>query len=98
MRVGLVAGDGGAVVWPLLVGYARAKQYLLGGDLLSAADAQKIGLVNVCVPAAELDGEVEKWALALAGGARNAIQWTKATINLGLKDQADEDARRRPRV
>jgi len=88
VRVGLVAGDGGAVIWPLLVGYARAKQYLLGGDLLSADDAQKIGLINVCVPAAELDGVVEKWARRLAGGARNAIQWTKATINIGLKDQA----------
>jgi enoyl-CoA hydratase len=88
VRVGLVAGDGGAVIWPLLVGYARAKQYLLGGDLLSAADAQKIGLINVCVPAAELDGVVEKWAARLAGGARNAIQWTKATINIALKDQA----------
>jgi len=40
------------------------------------------------VPAAELDGVVEKWAERLAGGARNAIQWTKATINIGLKDQA----------
>ena len=88
VRVGLVAGDGGAVAWPLLVGTARAKQYLLGGDLLGAAEAQQIGLVNFCVPAGELDGLVERWAQRLAGGARNAIQWTKATLNLGLKAQA----------
>lgn len=88
VRVGLVAGDGGAVAWPLLVGYARAKQYLLGGDLLSAAEAQQIGLVNFCVPATELDALVERWAQRLAGGARNAIEWTKATLNLGLKAQA----------
>ena len=88
VRVGLVAGDGGAIAWPLLVGTARAKQYLLGGDLLGAAEAQQIGLVNFCVPPAELDTLVERWAQRLANGARNAIQWTKATLNLALKAQA----------
>ena len=88
VRVGLVAGDGGAVAWPLLIGYARAKQYLLGGDLLSATEAQQIGLVNFSVPESELDALVDRWARRLADGARNAIQWTKATLNLGLKAQA----------
>ena len=88
VRVGLVAGDGGAVVWPLLVGYARARQYLLGGELLSAAEAQQIGLINFSVPEAELDTLVDRWAQRLAEGASNALQWTKATINLGLKAQA----------
>jgi enoyl-CoA hydratase len=88
VRVGLVAGDGGAIAWPLLVGMARAKQHLLGGELLSAAQAQQIGLVNFCVPAAEVDTLVERWAQRLAEGARNAIQWTKATLNLALKAQA----------
>jgi enoyl-CoA hydratase len=88
VRVGLVAGDGGAVAWPLLIGYARAKQYLLGGDLLSAAEAQQIGLVNFSVPSSEIDALVDRWARRLADGARNAIQWTKATLNLGLKAQA----------
>ncbi len=88
VRVGLVAGDGGAVAWPLLVGYARAKQYLLGGDLLRAVEAQQIGLINFSVPEAELDALVDRWAQRLAEGARNAVQWTKATLNLGLKAQA----------
>ena len=88
VRVGLVAGDGGAVAWPLLIGYARAKQYLLGGDLLSAGDAQQIGLVNFSVPSSELDALVDRWARRLADGARNAVQWTKVTLNLGLKAQA----------
>ena len=88
VRVGLVAGDGGAVIWPLLVGYARAKQYLLGGDLLSAREAERIGLVNFCVAADELDALVDRWAGRLADGARNAIRWTKATLNIGLRDQA----------
>jgi len=88
VRVGLVAGDGGAVAWPLLVGYARAKRYLFGGELLSAAEAERIGLVTFCVPAAELDATVERWAQRFSASARNALQWTKATVNLGLKAQA----------
>lgn len=88
VRVGLVAGDGGALVWPLLVGYARAKQYLLGGELIGAREAQQMGLVNFCVSAGELDAKVDEWAQRWANGARNAIQWTKATVNLGLKAQA----------
>jgi enoyl-CoA hydratase len=88
VRVGLVAGDGGAVIWPLLVGYARAKQYLLGGELIGAQRAQEIGLIHACVGAAELDGAVDEWAQRWTDGARHAIQWTKATLNLGLKQQA----------
>jgi enoyl-CoA hydratase len=88
VRVGLVAGDGGAAIWPQLVGYARAKQYLLGGDMLDAAEAQRIGLINFCVPAGELDATVDKWAERFAKGAVNAIKWTKAVINIGLKEQA----------
>jgi enoyl-CoA hydratase len=88
VRVGLVAGDGGAIAWPMLVGTARAKQYLLGGDLVPAPEAQRIGLVNFCVPADELDALVDHWARRFATSARHALQWTKATINIGLKDQA----------
>ena len=88
VRVGLVAGDGGAVAWPLLVGYARAKRYLLGGELIGATEAERIGLVNFCVPAAELDIMVERWAGRWSNGPRDAVRWTKATLNLGLKAQA----------
>src|SRR5262249_58484081 len=55
VRVGIVAGDGGAVIWPLAVRPARAKQYLLTGDPLGAAEAERIGLVNRVVPAADPD-------------------------------------------
>ena len=57
VRVGIVAGDGGVAIWPLAVGPARAKQYLLTGDPLTAAEAERIGLVNRVVPAAELERE-----------------------------------------
>jgi enoyl-CoA hydratase len=88
VRVGLVAGDGGAVIWPQLVGYARAKEYLLTGDLLSAQEAERIGLINHVVPDAELDQQVYALAHRLATGARDAIRWTKTVVNLGLKQIA----------
>lgn len=85
VKVGLVAGDGGAVVWPQLIGYARAKQYLLSGDFLSATEAQQIGLINFAVPASELDAKVDEWADKLENGASKAIRWTKSVLNIGLK-------------
>ncbi len=85
VKVGLVAGDGGAVIWPQLIGYARAKQYLLSGDLLSAKEAQAMGLINFAVPTAELDAKVDEWADKLSNGASKAIRWTKSVINIGLK-------------
>jgi enoyl-CoA hydratase len=88
VRVGLVAGDGGAVAWPLLVGYARAKRYLLGGELLGAGEAERCGLVSLSVPDADLDATVDRWARRWATGPRYALQWTKATLNIGLKAQA----------
>src|SRR4029450_10223777 len=55
VRVGIVAGDGGAAIWPLAVGPARAKQYLLTGDPVTALEAERIGLEERGVPAAALD-------------------------------------------
>jgi enoyl-CoA hydratase len=88
VRVGYAAGDGGAVIWPQLIGYARAKQYLLTGDLIGAKEAQQIGLINFAVPRKELDATVDKWASRLARGATLATRWTKATINVSLKQIA----------
>ena len=88
VRVGLVAGDGGAIIWPQLIGYARAKEYLLTGDLLSAQQAEHIGLINHAVPDGELDHHVYELAQRLATGARHAIRWTKTAVNIGLKQLA----------
>ena len=84
-RVGFTAGDGGAVIWPQLSGYARAKEYLLTGDLLTGEEAARIGLINRSVPAEELDRTVDEFAQRLAAGAARAIQWTKLSVNVGLK-------------
>ncbi|MDR2188078.1 MAG: enoyl-CoA hydratase/isomerase family protein [Azonexus sp.] len=88
VRVGYAAGDGGAVIWPQLIGYARAKEYLLTGDVLTGEEAAAIGLINHAVPAEQLDAVVDAMAQKLAQGARRAIQWTKATVNIGLKQLA----------
>lgn len=88
VRVGLVAGDGGAVIWPQLVGYAKAKELLMTGDTVTAPEAQSMGLINYAVPAAELDQTVDAFANRLAAGATQAIRWTKTAANIGLKQLA----------
>jgi enoyl-CoA hydratase len=89
VNVGLVAGDGGALVWPQRIGYARAKEYLMTGDLVPAPKAEQIGLINYSVPAAELNAAVEAFCQRLLSGSTNAIRWTKVAINLELKRIAD---------
>lgn len=86
VKVGVVAGDGGAAIWPLLLGPARAKQYLMTGDAVKAAEAERIGLVNRVVPAAELDAAAMAFAARLAAGAPLAVQFTKQAVNKLLKD------------
>src|SRR6266852_4730205 len=87
--VGLVAGDGGAVVWPLLVGVARAKEFLLTGDLITATEAERSGLVNRVVPAGQAYTEGLALAKRLAAGPTRAIRWTKLALNKRLKDEVN---------
>jgi enoyl-CoA hydratase len=86
VRVGIVAGDGGAAIWPLVLGPARAKQYLMTGDSVDAAEAERIGLVNRVVPAAALEQEALAFAQRLADGAPLAVQYTKQAVNKLVKD------------
>jgi len=88
VRVGLAAGDGGAVIWPQLIGYARAKEYLLTGALMTAKKAADIGLINYAVPADELDANVDMMIDKLGKGAMKSIKWTKTAVNIGLKQLA----------
>src|ERR671924_709868 len=74
VRVGVVAGDGGAVIWPWLVGAARAKEFLLTGDLLTAAEAERIGLINRVVPAGQAYTEGLALAKRLAAGPTRAMR------------------------
>ena len=87
VKIGLVAGDGGAVIWPLLVGPNRAKEFLMRGNLIKGADAARMGLVNYAVPADEVLPKARALAEELAAGATWAIRWTKLAVNKQLKDQ-----------
>lgn len=88
VKMGYVAGDGGAIIWPQLVGFARAKEYLLLGDSLTAIEAERIGLINHAVPAEDLDEKVNKIVDRLANGAAQAIRWTKTCMNIQLRQIA----------
>lgn len=88
VTVGVVAGDGGAVIWPQLIGYARAKEYLLTGKSITAADAAAMGLINHAVPETELDSAVNAFIDVLLERPVRALRWTKATANIGLKQLA----------
>lgn len=85
VKVGLTAGDGGSGIWPYLIGFARAREFLYTGEMLSADRAAEIGLINRSVPSDELDHVVREFADNLAEGAIRAIQWTKQAINAPLK-------------
>jgi enoyl-CoA hydratase len=90
VKMGLVAGDGGAVIWPQLIGFAKAKEFLLTGDMIDAREAERIGLINHVVPADQLDSKVYGLAERLASGARQAIRWTKTATNIPLRRIAHE--------
>jgi enoyl-CoA hydratase len=80
-RLGVAAGDHAALCWPLLCGMAKAKYHLLTCRPISGEEAERMGLVSLCVD----DGEEQATALAiateLADGAQSAIRWTKHTLN-----------------
>lgn len=88
VKVGLVAGDGGAVIWPQLIGFARAKELLMTGDLLTARQALDIGLINHAVPAAELDAKVAEVVGKILANPRWAVRWTKTIANIPLRTLA----------
>jgi enoyl-CoA hydratase len=86
VRVGIVAGDGGTAIWPLVLGPARAKEFLLTGDPVPAADALRMGLVNRIVPPEVLEFEALAFATRLAAGAPLALRYTKQAVNKLVKD------------
>ena len=86
---GYVAGDGGAAIWPWLIGANNAKEFLMTGDRLTAAEAKDIGLIRHVVPAPELMAVAQSKAARLASGPRMAIEGTKMTINRLLRQAVD---------
>jgi len=88
VKAGLVAGDGGAIIWPQLIGFARAKELLMTGDMLQADEAARLGLINYAVAADELDAKVDEIASKILGNPRWAVRWTKTATNITLRELA----------
>jgi enoyl-CoA hydratase len=84
IRMGVAAGDHSAIIWPLLCGLAKSKYYLMTGDFVSGAEAERIGLVSLCVPDDELLDKAMAVATNLANGPRHAIKFTKRALNQWL--------------
>ena len=81
VKIGVAAGDHAAICWPLLCGLAKAKYYLLTGDFINGKEAERIGLVSLCVPRAELMDKAMAVANKLAMGSQQAIRLTKRSLN-----------------
>jgi len=84
-RLGVAAGDHAAIVWPLLCGLAKAKYHLLLCEPLTGEEAERIGLVSLCVDDEVLHERALEIALRLAAGAPSAIRWTKYALNNWLR-------------
>ena len=85
VKTGITAGDGGAVIWPLLVGVNKAKYMLMTGDLATADEAMAMGLVNKVVDEGEALTEATAIARRLANGAPFAVQSSKIAVNKYIK-------------
>ena len=85
VKMGITAGDGGAVIWPLLIGVNRAKYMLMSGDLIPAEEAFAMGLVNKVVDEGEALNEALAIARKLAAGAPYAVQTSKTAVNKFIK-------------
>lgn len=85
-RLGVAAGDHAAIVWPLLCGMAKAKYHLLTCEPVSGEEAERIGLVSLCVPDDELHDRALAIARQLAAGSETAIRWTKQALNQWLRN------------
>lgn len=84
-RLGVAAGDHAAIVWPLLCGLAKSKYYLMLCEAVSGEEAERIGLVSLCVEADELHDKSVEIATRLANGSPSALRWTKYALNNWLR-------------
>lgn len=88
VTAGVVAGDGGAVIWPLLMGPVRAKHYLMTGEFISAEKAASMGMINEVISGRDVKDAAIEYAEMLAGGPQKSIVWTKYSVNKIIKQYA----------
>ena len=80
-NLGVAAGDSAIINWPLLCGMAKAKYLLLTCEPVTGEEAERIGLVSLCVEDNELQDKAIEVAMKLSDGAQSAIRWTKYALN-----------------
>jgi len=80
-RLGVAAGDHACIIWPLLCGMAKAKYYLMTCDPVGGEEAERIGLISMCVEDEQLQDKALEVAKKLAAGAPSAVRWTKYALN-----------------
>lgn len=85
VKLGVAAGDHAAIIWPLLAGMAKARYYLLTGEMITGTEAERIGMVAKALPRDEVLPEAMKVAGTLATNAQLAVRWTKRALNNWLK-------------
>ncbi len=85
IRLGVAAGDHAVIIWPLLCGMAKAKYYLLTADFIDGKEAERIGLVSLCVPHEQLMDRALEIARKLARGPQSALRFTKRALNNWLR-------------
>lgn len=84
-RLGVAAGDHAAIVWPLLCGLAKAKYHLLLCEPVSGEEAERMGLVSLCVDDDQVHNKALEIAIKLAAGSQEAIRLTKYSLNNWLR-------------
>jgi enoyl-CoA hydratase len=85
VKLGAAAGDHAAIIWPLLCGMAKARYYLLTGEMVTGTEAERIGLVSKAVPREQVLPEALAVAATLATGSQLAIRLTKRALNSWLR-------------
>lgn len=85
VKLGVAAGDHAAILWPLLAGMAKARYYLLTGEMITGTEAERMGMVAKALPRDEVLPEALRVADGLATGSQLAIRWTKRALNNWLK-------------
>jgi len=85
LRLGVGAGDHAVIIWPMLCGMAKAKYYLMTAEFIDGKEAERIGLVSLCVPPDQLMDRAMKVARGLGRGPQQALKWTKRSLNNWLR-------------
>jgi enoyl-CoA hydratase len=85
VKLGVAAGDHAAIIWPLLAGMAKARYYLLTGEMVTGAEAERLGMVAKAVPRDQVLDEALRVADVLATGSQQAIRLTKRALNNWLR-------------